>query len=324
MLKALCYNQKMNEQDKSLIKSILLGLLIFIGVVSLGIYTMYGNLVTPKKILDNSQIFEYSQKIDNQTQLVVDDYLSKIESIKTAGKVASLGPLTVAGDDSTNTVPIPNQQLIISWTNNQRSVFGLSSLKENSLLNLIAQAKMEEMFRLGYFQHISPTGDSIGDSAQEYNYQYASIGENLAQGRFPSELELVMAWMTSPGHRDNILGTSYREIGVAARKGIFNGQETILAVQVFAKPLSSCFQPNSTLKEQISTNQIKINEMDNELALKKNEIEENQFNNSKDRTKAIDNFNQMIKSFNNLIKVTEASVSAYNQEVRDYNYCLNH
>lgn len=317
----------MNEGDKSLVKSILLSIIVVGAIIFSGLYLLYGKLVIPKVILNDSQIFEYKQKIDNQIQEPVDDYLDKIESTKASGFVVSSGiPLThlKAEEDFSFVLPTLDQSSVVSWTNNQRSSFGLTALKRNSVLDTVARVKMEEMFRLGYFAHNSPAGNSIGDLAQQYQYQYASIGENLAQGYFSTEIDLVMAWMASPSHRDNILGANYREIGVAVGKGVFNGQETILAVQVFAKPLSSCFLPNSALKEQISTNQIKIKEMENELVIKKTELEQNKFVDQEDRSEAIDTYNQLVKSFNNLIKVTEASVSAYNKEVRDYNYCLNH
>ncbi len=44
-----------------------------------------------------------------------------------------------------------------------------------------------------------------------------AVGENVAYG-YPSGGATVRAWMRSPGHRANILGTRYRGMGLAARR----------------------------------------------------------------------------------------------------------
>ncbi|NLM13008.1 MAG: hypothetical protein GX209_04600, partial [Epulopiscium sp.] len=40
-----------------------------------------------------------------------------------------------------------------------------------------------------------------------------SAGENIAKGQ-QTPAQVMNAWMNSPGHRSNILGTSYTQIGV--------------------------------------------------------------------------------------------------------------
>jgi len=44
---------------------------------------------------------------------------------------------------------------------------------------------------------------------------------------------VVEAWMSSPTHRDNILKSSYQDVGFAIVNGILNGEETTLVVQMF-------------------------------------------------------------------------------------------
>lgn len=45
---------------------------------------------------------------------------------------------------------------------------------------------------------------------------FSTVGENLATGyRTPSAV--VSGWMGSPGHRANLLGGSYEDVGIAIR-----------------------------------------------------------------------------------------------------------
>jgi len=63
-------------------------------------------------------------------------------------------------------------------------------------------------------------------------YQWARVGENLAQGSNTPE-EVVQRWMDSEGHRANILQADFTEIGLAVTDG------GPLWAQVFARPLGA-------------------------------------------------------------------------------------
>src|SRR5262249_8345343 len=123
------------------------------------------------------------------------------------------------GGDASANVTL-TQAGVIKWTNIQRQENGaLPALTVNAKLNESAQLKLKDMFAKQYFEHVSPSGVGPDGLANEVGYAYASIGENLALGNFADDRALVQAWMDSPGHRANILGKSYREIGVAVGKG---------------------------------------------------------------------------------------------------------
>ncbi|HWW62290.1 MAG TPA: CAP domain-containing protein, partial [Thermoanaerobaculia bacterium] len=49
-------------------------------------------------------------------------------------------------------------------------------------------------------------------------YDYRVIGENLAVG-YRTSGTIVDGWMHSPGHRANILGSSFDEVGIAFADG---------------------------------------------------------------------------------------------------------
>ncbi|MBI3638379.1 CAP domain-containing protein, partial [Candidatus Wolfebacteria bacterium] len=61
-------------------------------------------------------------------------------------------------------------------------------------------------------------------------------GENLAVNFFDSE-DAVNAWMKSITHRENILNTNFKEIGIGVAKGNYNGKESIFVVQLFGSPI---------------------------------------------------------------------------------------
>jgi hypothetical protein len=62
--------------------------------------------------------------------------------------------------------------------------------------------------------------------------------ENLARD-FDSTDAMLSAWMTSPTHRENIVHSKYKDIGVAVVNGTLDGVETTLVVQMFGTSTSS-------------------------------------------------------------------------------------
>lgn len=154
---------------------------------------------------------------------------------------------------------------IIKITNEYRNDEDLWPLKENKLLNEAAMKRINDMFERQYFEHIAPDGSDISDTMNIVGYKYIIVGENLALGYFKNSKDLVDAWMTSPGHRANILNSKYTEIGVAHKMGIFKGEKQYLAVQVFAKPLSECPSPSISLKNEIENEKVDIEELKKDL-----------------------------------------------------------
>lgn len=124
---------------------------------------------------------------------------------------------------------------IISLTNIERSQHTIAALKENSLLTQAARAKAEDMAQGGYFSHMGPDGKEPWAWIRESGYGYAAAGENLAV-RFHESADVVRAWMSSPGHRANIIRSGYTEIGVGVAKGIYQGTPATYVVQYFARP----------------------------------------------------------------------------------------
>ena len=210
---------------------------------------------------------------------------------------------------------------VIGWTNTQREKYGLPPLKENAELDASAAIKIEDMFQKQYFAHISPTGEGVGDLAEQAGYKFIAIGENLALGNFENDGTLVQAWMDSPGHRENILNTRYQEIGVAVLKCTFEDKITWLAVQHFGLPLSACPQPGEEIKTLIESNQNQIEELGVVLKELKAEIEAIKPKRGEFYAQKVEQYNTIVGQYNDLINKTEQLVNQYNNQVSLFNDC---
>lgn len=106
---------------------------------------------------------------------------------------------------------------VFELVNLEREKAGVAPLVLNEKLCDMAAFKLNEMDELGYFDHKSPVYGSPGQMAKTlYGIDYKLFGENLA---FSSTPESVMdAWMSSEGHRANILNPKYTQIGIACHK----------------------------------------------------------------------------------------------------------
>lgn len=211
---------------------------------------------------------------------------------------------------------------IIKWTNLQREKYGLPPLKENNLLNASAAIKIEDMFENQYFDHYSPNGKGVEDLAKMVNYEFIVIGENLALGNFKNDEALVLAWMESPGHRENILNKKFQEIGVAVKRGIFEGKEVWLAVQHFGMPISACPKPEEELKEKIEENRLKIEELLRELKILEEEIKAKRRRLTPNYQSEIEQYNRLVKEYNTLVSKTQNLIDEYNLKVKAFNECV--
>jgi len=241
--------------------------------------------------------------------------------VKLAEKEISLPPPLQAVEKEKPEV-ILTQQGVIEWTNIQRKKYGLSAFEENSKLNAMAQAKVEDMFQNQYFSHYSLSGEGVGDLAKDFDYEFLAIGENLAMGNFESDENLVEAWIASLGHRENILSQSYREIGVAIQKGIFNGNSVWLAVQHFGLPLSACTQPGEIIRLEIEKNQQELEEFQGLLLEARSELRAMRPKWTSFYQQKLEEYNNLVEKYNNLLAENKTLINQYNAEIQQFNQCI--
>lgn len=116
--------------------------------------------------------------------------------------------------------------IIYAITNQRRTVVGRHPLERMSMLDRIARLHSRDMARRHYFAHITPEGLNPTDRGVATGYNMGGLAENIVMGpdfRNTKRIavSLMRSWMSSPGHRQNILDSRYTYIGVgvAIRSG---------------------------------------------------------------------------------------------------------
>jgi len=109
----------------------------------------------------------------------------------------------------------------------------LSPLAWDADLYRMARIHSEKMARDGYFSHVTPEGMRLRDRARAVGILHFSVlGENIAynQGYDDPGAFAVEKWMSSPGHRANILSPEFR----ASAIGTFvSADGSVFLTQVF-------------------------------------------------------------------------------------------
>ena len=96
--------------------------------------------------------------------------------------------------------------------NNDRARYGLPPLALDAELCRIARIKSQDMRDNRYFAHTSPTYGSVRDMLTRFGYAYEAAGENIAHHASVDKAQA--AFLSSPGHRRNILSSAYTKFGV--------------------------------------------------------------------------------------------------------------
>jgi uncharacterized protein YkwD len=106
------------------------------------------------------------------------------------------------------------EQQVVERVNQERDAQGLAPLKRNDLLDSSSSIHSDNMASRDFFAHCDPDlVTSSSDRITAAGYVWINAGENIAAG-YTTPASVMNGWMGSPGHRNNILSTSYREIGV--------------------------------------------------------------------------------------------------------------
>ncbi len=118
-------------------------------------------------------------------------------------QIACLSALFVLAAGDPTTTPdeqglIPIERNIVNYTNAERARFGLPPLEVARNLLRSARGHAAWMTRSRALRHTR-----------------LPVAENIAMGQRSSR-EAVQSWMSSSGHRANILSRRHRHIGVAA------------------------------------------------------------------------------------------------------------
>lgn len=116
-----------------------------------------------------------------------------------------------------------DEQLLVTLTNQARAAAGLPALTVDPALVEMARWRSKDMIERNYFSHsIPPDGKKVFDYLTASGYCFKVAGENLGTNNFPDDIAtetIQQGFMDSAGHRANILGASWKVIGIGAYKG---------------------------------------------------------------------------------------------------------
>lgn len=119
---------------------------------------------------------------------------------------------------------------IIDLSNQARSQHDQPPLTPHTLLMTAAQQKAEDMVKKRYFAHFAPDNKTPWDFFKDAGYSYQVAGENLAITN-EDEAAVIKGWLNSPTHKENLLSSQYRDIGIGvASYGDYQGNKNTIVV----------------------------------------------------------------------------------------------
>ena len=104
------------------------------------------------------------------------------------------------------------EERVLELVNQERALNGLDPLTLHPLLAETAEGHSQSMALQDFFSHTGLDGSSPSDRALENGYE-GGVGENIAAGYWTPEA-VMDGWMSSSGHRANILNADYKSIGI--------------------------------------------------------------------------------------------------------------
>lgn len=120
---------------------------------------------------------------------------------------------------------------VIRLTNIERKKVGAVAVTAQFQLTQAAQTHSIDMACNQFFSHTGSDGSTPFQRIFRFGYTYASAAENVAAGYF-TPADVVKGWMSSSGHRANMLNKNFTEIGVGyvfIDKGYFRYWTMVLA-----------------------------------------------------------------------------------------------
>ena len=143
--------------------------------------------------------------------------------------VETSSPPSDEGDYTTGSVTAQEENAFL-LLNQDRKANGLASLKLDPVLCEIARAKSRDMHVNNYFSHTSPTYGSPSQMLNSFGYAYTSVAENIAHHATIEKAHA--AFMSSTGHRRNILGSQWSKVGIGVWK---DSQGFVYVTQLFVR-----------------------------------------------------------------------------------------
>jgi len=137
-------------------------------------------------------------------------------------------PLTVNARASASVTSA--EQTLYQLLNEDRARYGLPALILDQELSRIARIKSQDMVSNNYFAHLSPTYGNVRSMLSSFGVSYLSAGENIARSR--SVYHSNAAFLSSEGHRRNMLSSTYTHVGIGV---VTNAQGFVTVTEIFVR-----------------------------------------------------------------------------------------
>ena len=160
----------------------------------------------------------------------------KTAAILIASMLMTASSASLAADDSSVAAHYTTASLSVqeqtagNLLNNDRARYNLSPLIIDPALCRIARIKSEDMRDGNYFAHESPTYGKAKQMLTRFGYNFRACGENIAHHANVPKAQA--AFMTSQGHRRNILSANWQKVGVGV---CYDRNGFIYATQLFVR-----------------------------------------------------------------------------------------
>lgn len=229
-------------------------------VISLLSISFSGALATSAYAADAKSIFKSSGRQDSniktaaKSSAAIDSILNKViggKNSNVGNKTIKVNPFSIftnpfkalpnsknptaknePGQDNTsqnNASGLTSyEQEAVNLLNADRSAQGLPPLKVNMDLVRLAEAYAQDMIDRNFFAHENPEGLSPFDRMKNAGISYRWAGENLAINSSVSAAQ--KAFMSSAGHRANILNGNFTQVGIGVKR---DGNGSFYVVQEF-------------------------------------------------------------------------------------------
>jgi len=143
--------------------------------------------------------------------------------------VVTMAPPANEGDYTTGSVAVQEENAFI-LLNQDRIRNGLPALTLDPALSELARKKSRDMHENNYFSHTSPTYGSAAQMLRTFGYSFTSVAENIAHHATVEKSQA--AFMSSAGHRRNILGSQWTKVGIGVWK---DSQGFVYVTQLFVR-----------------------------------------------------------------------------------------
>ena len=140
-------------------------------------------------------------------------FLLAVTLTSSAGASLAASDSSFAGHYTTASLSV-QEQTAGNLLNSDRARYGLAPLVIDPELCRIARIKSQDMRDNQYFAHTSPTYGDVRSMLRRFGYAYTAAGENIAHHATVEKAQA--AFLSSPGHRRNIMNSAYTRVGLGA------------------------------------------------------------------------------------------------------------